>query len=75
MEALDCIDSPPPDGAISAFPDVSALLRDRGWTSSADLTAWLLDTAQLAVVPGKAINAPGRIRACCADDDDTLITA
>ena len=58
-----------------AFPDVSQLLRERGWSSSADLAAWLLDTAHLAVVPGEAFNAPGRIRVCFAVDDDTLITA
>ncbi|MEU0485941.1 aminotransferase class I/II-fold pyridoxal phosphate-dependent enzyme [Streptosporangium sp. NPDC006013] len=58
-----------------AFPDVSGLLRNRGWTSSADLAAWLLDTAHLVVVPGEAFNAPGRIRVCLAVDDDTLITA
>lgn len=75
LNAIDGIDCPLPDGGMFAFPDVSALLRDRGWTSSADLAAWLLDTAHLAVVPGEAFNAPGRIRVCFAVDDDTLITA
>ncbi|MEU5291492.1 aminotransferase class I/II-fold pyridoxal phosphate-dependent enzyme [Streptomyces umbrinus] len=75
LNAIDGIDCPLPDGGMFAFPDVSALLRDRGWTSSADLAAWLLDTVHLAVVPGEAFNAPGRIRVCFAVDDDTLITA
>lgn len=78
MEALngiDGIDCPLPDGGMFAFPDVSTLLRDRDWSSSAELAAWLLDTAHLAVVPGEAFNAPGRIRVCFAVDDDTLITA
>ncbi|MDX3582430.1 aminotransferase class I/II-fold pyridoxal phosphate-dependent enzyme [Streptomyces europaeiscabiei] len=75
LNGIDGIDCPLPDGGMFAFPDVNDLLRARGWTSSADLAAWLLDTARLAVVPGEAFNAPGRIRVCFAVDDDTLISA
>lgn len=75
LNGIDGIDCPLPDGGMFAFPDVSGLLRDRGWTSNADLAAWLLDTVRLAVVPGDAFNAPGRIRVCFAVDDATLITA
>ena len=75
LNGIDGIDCPLPDGGMFAFPDVSELLRDRGWTSGTDLAAWLLDTVHLAVVPGEAFNAPGRIRVCFAVDDDTLITA
>lgn len=75
LNGVEGIDCPLPDGGMFAFPDVSALLRERGWTSGADLAAWLLDTAHLAVVPGEAFNAPGRIRVCFAVDDDTLIKA
>lgn len=62
LNGIGGIDCPLPDGGMFAFPDVSGLLRDRGWSSSADLAAWLLDTAHLAVVPGEAFNAPGRMR-------------
>ncbi|WP_051947555.1 aminotransferase class I/II-fold pyridoxal phosphate-dependent enzyme [Streptomyces scabiei] len=75
LNGIDGIDCPLPDGGMFAFPDVDDLLRDRGWTSSADLAAWLLDTAHLAVVPGEAFGAPGRIRVCFAVDDHTLISA
>ncbi|MCD9879727.1 aminotransferase class I/II-fold pyridoxal phosphate-dependent enzyme [Streptomyces guryensis] len=75
LNQIDGIDCPLPDGGMFAFPDVSGLLHDRGWSSSADLAAWLLDTAHVAVVPGEAFNAPGRIRVCFAIDDETLITA
>lgn len=75
LNGIDGIDCPLPDGGMFAFPDVNDLLRDRGWTSSADLAAWLLDTAHLAVVPGEAFGAPGRIRVCFAVDDHTLISA
>ncbi|WP_435233737.1 aminotransferase class I/II-fold pyridoxal phosphate-dependent enzyme [Streptomyces sp. Tue6028] len=75
LNGIDGIECPLPDGGMFAFPDVSELLRDCGWSSSADLATWLLDTAHLAVVPGEAFNAPGHIRVCFAVDDDTLITA
>lgn len=75
LNGIDGIDCPLPDGGMFVFPDITGLLRERGWASSAELSAWLLDTAHLAVVPGEAFNAPGRIRMCFAVDDHTLITA
>ncbi|MER6617727.1 alpha/beta fold hydrolase [Streptomyces xantholiticus] len=67
LNGIDGIDCPLPDGGMFAFPDVSGLLRDRGWSSSADLAIWLLDTTHLAVVPGEAFNAPGCGANDCAD--------
>lgn len=75
LNGIDGVDCPLPDGGMFAFPDVTGLLRERGWAGSADLAAWLLDTAHLAIVPGEAFNAPGRIRVCFAVDDHTLISA
>lgn len=37
LNGIDGIDCPLPDGGMFAFPDLSGLLRDRGWSSSADL--------------------------------------
>ncbi|MFJ3804657.1 aminotransferase class I/II-fold pyridoxal phosphate-dependent enzyme [Streptomyces sp. NPDC090088] len=75
LNGIAGIDCPLPDGGMFAFPDVTGLLRDRGWAGSTELAAWLLDIAHLAVVPGEAFNAPGRIRVCFAVDDETLSTA
>lgn len=75
LNRIDGIGCPVPDGGMFAFPDVRGLLRDRGWTTSAELAQWLLDTAHVAVVPGEAFDAPGRLRVCFAVDDDTLATA
>jgi aspartate aminotransferase len=75
LNRIDGIDCPLPDGGMFAFPDVGGLLRGRGWAGSADLAAWLLDTAHVAVVPGEAFGAPDRVRVCFAVDDDTLATA
>lgn len=75
LNRIDGIDCPLPDGGMFAFPYVEGLLRARGWNSSAELATWLLDTAHVAVVPGEAFDAPGRIRVCFAVDDDALATA
>lgn len=75
LDRIDGIDCPQPDGGMFAFPNIEGLLRDRGWAGSADFATWLLDTAHVAVVPGEAFGAPGRVRVCFAVDDDTLATA
>ncbi|MGW2115173.1 aminotransferase class I/II-fold pyridoxal phosphate-dependent enzyme [Streptomyces zhihengii] len=75
LNGIDGIACPLPDGGMFAFPDVTGLLRERGWADSAEFAAWLLDTAHVAVVPGEAFGAPGRVRICFAVDDGTLVTA
>ena len=45
---------------------------ERGIRTTTDLAAWLLDEAQVAVVPGEAFDAPGRLRICFAVDDPAL---
>lgn len=75
LNDVDGIDCPLPDGGLFAFPDVAGLLSENGWRTSAELAGWLLDTAHVAVVPGEAFNAPGRLRLCFAVDDHALHTA
>lgn len=55
-----------------AFPEVSDLLRERGWTSSANLAAWLLDTVHLAVVPGEAFRTRLDTSACASPSTTAL---
>ncbi len=51
----------PPLGAFYAFPDVSGAFR-QGRQGSVELTEYLLDQAQVAVVPGAAFGADNHIR-------------
>ena len=51
----------PPDGAFYAFPDVSAAYRP-GRQGSVEFTEFLLERAQVAVVPGAAFGADDHIR-------------
>jgi aspartate aminotransferase len=56
------------------FPSIAGLLHSNphGIGTTAELAAWLLDNAGVAVVPGEAFDAPGRLRLCFAVDDAAL---
>ena len=64
--AIPGITCPRPAGAFYAFPNVSAYFgrsHDGAAVESAlDLSAYLLETARVAVVPGEAFGAPANIR-------------
>ena len=66
-----------PEGAFYAYPSVKGLLgRDyegRRIESSADLAEYILDRAEVAVVPGEAFGAPGYLRMSYALGDDDLV--
>jgi len=51
-----------PRGAFYLFVSVSALLGRGGLNDDVDVTRFLLDRAQVAVVPGSAFGAPGYVR-------------
>jgi aspartate aminotransferase len=61
------------DGTFYAFPDFSqAIARMDGVDSCTDLAARLLETAEVALVPGSAFGAPGCLRLSFAVGLDTL---
>jgi len=66
LRALPGVKCAMPEGAFYALPDVSAWLGkkagDRTLRTDEDVAGWLLDTAQIAVVPGGAFGAPGHLR-------------
>jgi len=67
LNALSGIRCRMPEGAFYAFPSVEGLLGKKtaeGKTleSDLDVTAYLLDAARVAVVPGAAFGAPGYVR-------------
>jgi len=77
LAAVDGVDCPRPAGGMFLFPSVAGLLQrnPRGIATTTELAAWLLDNAAVAVVPGEAFDAPGRLRLCFAVDDTALDTA
>ncbi|GAA5134430.1 pyridoxal phosphate-dependent aminotransferase [Alloalcanivorax gelatiniphagus] len=61
------------DGTFYAFPDFSgAIAAMDGVESCTDLAAKLLETAEVALVPGSAFGAPGCLRLSFATGMDTL---
>jgi aspartate/methionine/tyrosine aminotransferase len=68
LAEIDGIDCPSPDGAFYVYPDVRGLFdrplgpKQRVVSSSADVSAYLLDEALVVTVPGEAFGTPGFVR-------------
>jgi aspartate/methionine/tyrosine aminotransferase len=77
LNDIDGVVCPMPQGAFYAYPSVKGLLaRDydgRTIKSSADLAEYILEQAEVAVVPGEAFGTPGYLRLSYALGDDDLV--
>ena len=51
-----------PEGAFYAFPNVRDVIKKGNFKGDAELAAFLLEDAKVAVVPGSAFGAPGYLR-------------
>ena len=77
LNEIDGVYCPTPEGAFYAYPSVKGLL-DREYEgtiidTSADLAGYILDKAEVAVVPGEAFGTPGYLRLSYALGDDDLV--
>jgi aspartate aminotransferase len=72
LNAVPGVVCPSPDGAFYVFPDVTGAMATKGFASDAALCAWLLDTAGVAIVPGRAFGLPGHARLSFAYADAEL---
>jgi len=76
LNKLPGVTCAPGDGTFYAFPDFSCAIADMdGVESCTDLAAQLLETAEVALVPGSAFGAPGCLRLSFAVGMDTLVEA
>lgn len=75
LNAIPGMICPTPDGAFYAFPSVAGLLKSNGgrFDDDADLCAWLMETAAVAVVPGRAFGLAGHLRLSFAYSEATLV--
>ncbi len=77
LNEIDGVVCPMPYGAFYAYPSVKGLLgRDydgRRIDSSAELAEYILDSTEVAVVPGEAFGSPGYLRLSYALGDDDLV--
>ena len=78
LNALPGVSCVRPKGAFYAFANVSGLfgkkVRDTGWslTGSADVTEFLLEQAQVAVVPGVDFGSDAHVRLSYATSTDLI---
>jgi aspartate aminotransferase len=77
LNEIDGVVCPMPEGAFYAYPQVKGLLGrehdGRRIESSAELAEYILDEAEVAVVPGEAFGSPGYLRLSYALGDDDLV--
>ncbi len=77
LNEIDGVICPMPVGAFYAYPQVKGLLgREHGGRrieTTADLADYILDEAEVAVVPGEAFGSPGYLRLSYALGDDDLV--
>ncbi|VXC18209.1 Aspartate aminotransferase [Nocardioides sp. AX2bis] len=77
LNEIDGVVCPTPLGAFYAYPSVKVLLgREHGGVridTSAELAEWILEQAEVAVVPGEAFGSPGYLRLSYALGDEDLV--
>lgn len=75
LNAIPGMTCPEPDGAFYVFPSIEGLLKANGgrFEDDADVCAWLMETAGVAVVPGRAFGLAGHLRLSFAYGDATLV--
>jgi aspartate/methionine/tyrosine aminotransferase len=77
LNEIEGVLCPMPEGAFYAYPSVKGLLGKeydgRTIDTSAELAEYILDTAEVAVVPGEAFGSPGYLRLSYALGDDDLV--
>jgi aspartate aminotransferase len=77
LNEIDGVVCPLPGGAFYAYPSVKGLLDKehdgRTISTSAELAEYILDTAEVAVVPGEAFGSPGYLRLSYALGDDDIV--
>lgn len=61
IPGIECVAS---DGTFYTFPNVAGLFAKVGVTNDLEFSEFLLNKAELAVIPGSAFGAPGHIRMC-----------
>ena len=81
LSEIEGVVCPTPEGAFYVYPSVKGLLGrtypassgERTIDSSADLAEYILEEAEVAVVPGEAFGSPGYLRLSYALGDDDLV--
>lgn len=77
LNEIDGVVCPMPGGAFYAYPSVKGLLGKeydgRVIETSAELSEYILDQVEVAIVPGEAFGSPGYLRLSYALGDDDIV--
>jgi aspartate aminotransferase len=77
LNEIPGIECRPGEGTFYAFPNIAGSLDRLGLTDDLQFCEYLLDQADLALVPGTAFGAPGYVRfsfACSMNDLETAVS-
>jgi aspartate aminotransferase len=72
LNEIDGVVCPTPQGAFYVYPDVSGLMARLGISTSLELADYILEKAEVAVVPGEAFGPSGYVRLSYALGDEAL---
>jgi aspartate aminotransferase len=73
IQGVKCL---PSDGTFYTFPSVEGLFnKDKGITNDIEFAEFLLNKAELAIIPGSAFGAPGHIRISYATSMKNVVDA
>jgi len=72
LNAIDGVTCPTPEGAFYVYPDVTGLMARLGIATSLELADYILEKAEVAVVPGEAFGPSGYLRLSYALGDEAL---
>ena len=62
LNDIDGFKTTPGTGAFYLFPDVTNVIEQKGFSDDVELSQYLIEKANVAVVPGSAFGSPGYIR-------------
>lgn len=62
LNGIDGFKTTPGTGAFYLFPDVKEIISSKGFSDDVELSEYLIEKANVAVVPGSAFGSPGYIR-------------
>jgi len=69
MDGVECLNS---DGTFYLFPDMTKVIERLGLKDDVELAEYLLEKANVAMVPGTAFGMPNFIRFSCATSEENL---
>jgi aspartate aminotransferase len=73
LNKIDGVLCPTPEGAFYVYPDVTGVMQRLGIATSLELADYILEKAEVAVVPGEAFGPSGYLRLSYALGDDALL--